>query len=149
MTWPESVAEALCYGWIDGLRKRLDDDRYTIRFTPRRPGSKWSAVNIRLIAKLDAAGLLTQAGRAAFEARPHKTGPQSEGYKVRKKVATLDAARLRAFKQNKPAWKFFAAQPPGYQNAAAWWVISAKKEETRDSRLAKLIKLSIAEERVT
>lgn len=142
MTWPESVAEALCFGWIDGVRRSLDEERYTIRFTPRRKGSKWSAINIRMIAELEAAGRMTPAGRAVFEARPHKTGPLAKGYTAQKKDAQLDDARVREFKKHKEAWKFFEAQPPGYRRNVAWWVMQAKQEETRSRRLAKLIELS-------
>jgi len=120
----------------------------TIRFTPRRKGSKWSAVNIRLIAQLEAAGKLTDAGLAAFEARPHTTGPESKGYTAQKKDGALDAPRLREFKKNKPAWSFFESQPPGDRKAAAWWVMQAKQEQTRARRFAKLLESSIAGKRL-
>ena len=141
VSWPESVAEALCYGWIDGIRKRIDDDRYVIRFTPRRPKSKWSAVNIRLIAELEAAGKMTTAGRAAFDARPN---PTSKGYTYDGMNAVLDTVRLRAFKKRKAAWNYFEALPPGYRRKLVWWVMSAKRDETRDRRLDKLIESSAA-----
>jgi uncharacterized protein YdeI (YjbR/CyaY-like superfamily) len=145
ITWPESIVEALCFGWIDGIRRTLDEDRYTIRFTPRRPGSKWSAVNIRNMAELEASNKMTDAGRAVFEARKDSESP---GYKAQKKVGTLDEARLLEFKKNGPAWMFFEAQPAGYQKAAAWWVMQAKQEATRDRRLATLIEYSAAGKRV-
>jgi uncharacterized protein YdeI (YjbR/CyaY-like superfamily) len=145
ITWPESIAEALCFGWIDGVRRTLNEDRYTVRFTPRRPGSKWSAVNIRTIAELEAANKMTDAGRAVFDARKDSGSP---GYKAQKKVGTLDETRLHELKKNESAWTFFAAQPPGYQKAAAWWVMQAKREETRDRRLATLIELSADGKRV-
>ena len=145
ITWPESVAEALCFGWIDGVRRTLDGDRYTIRFTPRRPGSKWSAVNVRLMAELEAANRMTDAGRAVFAARKD---PGSPGYKVEKKVGTLDEARLAEFRRHEAAWAFFEAQPPGYRNDAAWWVMEARREETRDRRLARLIESSAAGKRI-
>jgi uncharacterized protein YdeI (YjbR/CyaY-like superfamily) len=145
ITNAESVAEALCFGWIDGVVKPLDADRYAKRFTPRRPGSTWSALNIRTIAELEAANKMTDAGRAVFEARKN---PASPGYKAEKKVGALDETRLREFKRNKSAWMFFEAQPPGYQKAAAWWVMHAKREETRDRRLATLIESSAAGKRV-
>ncbi len=145
ITNAESVAEALCFGWIDGILKPLDAVRYTKRFTPRRPGSKWSALNIRTIAELEAANKMTDAGRAVFEARKN---PASPGYKAEKKVGSLDDTRLRTFQRNKPAWTYFEAQPPGYQKAAAWWVMHAKREETRDRRLATLIESSAAGKRV-
>jgi uncharacterized protein YdeI (YjbR/CyaY-like superfamily) len=145
MTWPESVAEALCYGWIDGIRRRLDDERYTIRFTPRRPGSSWSAINIRMVAELEAAGKMTRAGRAAFEAR---VGAGSAGDSPRTKPIGLDARRIREFRKHRAAWRFFESQPPGYRKTASWWVMSAKREETRDRRLAKLVRCSAGRERI-
>jgi uncharacterized protein YdeI (YjbR/CyaY-like superfamily) len=147
MTWPESVAEALCFGWIDGVRKRLDDSRYTIRFTPRRKGA-WSAINVRMVAQLESDGHMTNAGRAAFEARPHKTGPKAKGYSYERRAAEFDAARLQAFKRQRAAWTFFQAQPPGYRKTAAWWVMNAKRERTMDTRLARLIKASAARTRL-
>ena len=146
LTWPESVAEALCFGWIDGIRRRVDDERYTIRFTPRRPASGWSAINVKMMAALDADGRLTPAGRAVFEARKDK---QSAGYSYERREASFDAPRLKAFQKNKAAWTFFEAQPPGYRRTLAWWVMSAKQEDTRDRRLAKLIASSAAKKRIT
>jgi uncharacterized protein YdeI (YjbR/CyaY-like superfamily) len=145
LTWPESVAEALCYGWIDGVRRRIDNDRYTIRFTPRRKRSKWSAVNIRMMAALENSGRMTEAGRAAFKGRPN---PESKGYSAQKKDGTLDEARLREFKKNRPAWVFFEAQAPSYRRAAAWWVMSAKQEKTSDGRFARLVKSSAVSKRL-
>lgn len=139
ITWPESVAEVLCFGWIDGVRKSLDENTYTIRFTPRRATSKWSAVNVRLMAELEAAGKMTDAGRAVF-AKRRDAG--SSGYKAQKKDGTLDAARLKEFKKHATAWEYYSSQPPGYQRMAAWWVMHAKREETRDQRLRKLIESS-------
>lgn len=136
MTWPESVAEALCFGWIDGVRRSVDDESYTIRFTPRRPGSSWSAVNVRLVHELESAGRMTPAGRAVFEARTDKN---TAGYSYEQREAAFDAARLKAFKKNRAAWMFFEAQPPGYRRLMAFYVMSAKGEETKDRRLAKLI----------
>lgn len=145
MTWPESVAEALCFGWIDGIRRRVDDEAYTIRFTPRRKGSVWSAVNVKLMAELEAAGKMTAAGRAIFKARPD---PDHPGYSYETRDSELDAGRLRAFKKHKAAWKFYSSQAPSYQRTACHWVMSAKREETRDRRLAKLIEASEAGRRV-
>ena len=136
ITWPESVAEALCYGWIDGIRHRIDDESYMIRFTPRRRESVWSAINVRMMAELEAAGKMTAAGRSIFEAR---SDPKDSGYTYEQLDGEFDASHLRAFKRNKAAWKFFEAQPPGYRRKARYWVMSAKREETRDRRLAKLI----------
>jgi uncharacterized protein YdeI (YjbR/CyaY-like superfamily) len=141
MTWPESVAVALCFGWIDGIRRRLDDDSYTIRFTPRKPRSNWSAINIRMMGELEAAGKMTDAGRAAFARRPGATAARSKGYSYEQKETppSLDTARLREFKKNQAAWAFFQGQPPGYRKKVSWWVMSAKQDKTRDSRFAKLL----------
>jgi uncharacterized protein YdeI (YjbR/CyaY-like superfamily) len=136
ITWPESVDEALCVGWIDGIRKRVDDIRYTIRFTPRKPGSIWSAVNIRRVQALTRQGRMQPVGRQAFKARKEN---RSGIYSYEQRHATLVepyAARLR---QNARAWAFFQAQPASYQKAANWWVVSAKQEATRLKRLEKLI----------
>jgi uncharacterized protein YdeI (YjbR/CyaY-like superfamily) len=145
ITWPQSVAVALCYGWIDGIRRRIDEDSYAIRFTPRRPRSNWSAVNIRLMAELDAAGKMTNAGRAVFQTR---SDPDSDGYTYENKDWTLDAARLRAFKMKKVAWKFFETQPAGYRKRVIGWIMSAKKEETKDRRLAQLVEASATDSRL-
>lgn len=146
LTWEESVREALCFGWIDGVRHTIDGSSYTVRFTPRRPKSRWSAVNIRLVAELEAAGRMKPAGRAAFDARPDKS---SAGYTAQRKDAALDRARLAAFKRHAGAWAFFEAQPPGYRRSMAWWVMQAKQEATRDKRLRRLIDESAAGRRVT
>jgi uncharacterized protein YdeI (YjbR/CyaY-like superfamily) len=142
MTWPESVDEALCFGWIDGVRRRVDADRYTIRFTPRRPRSIWSAINIAKVTALIAAGKMRPAGLRAFEARDEA---RSRVYSFeREQAATLEAADERRFQANRAAWKFFSAQPPWYRRSAYHWVISAKRAETRASRLATLIADSAA-----
>jgi uncharacterized protein YdeI (YjbR/CyaY-like superfamily) len=145
MTWPESVAEALCFGWIDGVRRRIDEDCYTIRFTPRKKGSKWSAVNLRLTKELEASGKMSDAGRAALAARKDK---DSKGYSYEQRQADLDEGRIQRFKKNKTAWVFFEAQPPGYRKKVTWWVMSAKQDDTRDSRLARLIASSAAGKRL-
>jgi len=137
--WPESVAEALCFGWIDGIRRRHGADAYTIRFTPRRPGGHWSVINVRLIGELEAAGKMTDAGRAAFDARRHKSGPHAAGYTTTGRTAEWDPSLLAEFKAHRPAWQFFTAQPPGYRNLAAWWVMTAKQNATRKLRLANFI----------
>lgn len=139
LTWQESVAEALCYGWIDGIRRTVDGDRYTVRFTPRRKGSSWSAINIRLMAELEASGRMTAAGRAAFLARKD---PASNGYSAQRKTAELSPALVRRFRTDKGAWSFFTAQPPGYRRMASWWVMQAKRDETRLRRLAILMATS-------
>lgn len=140
LTWPESVDEALCFGWIDGLRKSVDAESYTIRFTPRRAGSTWSAINVARMAELTAAGRVRPAGQAAFAARSAaKTGIYS--YENRK-AARLDGALLRRFRAQAQAWRHFQAQPAWYRGTATWWIVSAKKEETRLRRLEKLIAAS-------
>jgi uncharacterized protein YdeI (YjbR/CyaY-like superfamily) len=145
ITWPQSVAEALCFGWIDGVRRRIDDESYTIRFTPRRVSSRWSAINIRMIAELEAAGRMTGAGRAAFDARPDKDNP---GYTTSNRHAELDAHLIRDFKKNKAAWRYFQAQPPGYRGLVSWWIMNAKQQPTRIRRLARAIEASAAEKRL-
>jgi uncharacterized protein YdeI (YjbR/CyaY-like superfamily) len=137
ITWPESVDAALCFGWIDGVRKSLDDESYTIRFTPRKPSSTWSAVNIKRVAELKKMGLMHPAGLKAFEKRADdKSAIYS--YEQRKK-ASLGEEYEKQFRARKKAWEFFQAQPAWYRRTASWWVISAKKEETRLKRLTTLI----------
>lgn len=144
ITWPESVDEALCYGWVDGLRKRVDDESYMIRFTPRRKGSIWSAVNTRRAAELMKEGRMRPAGRKAFEERdPEKTNR----YSFERETARLDKALEARFKANRAAWVFFQAQPPGYRKMAIWWIASGKREETRAKRLDQLIAVSAARRR--
>ena len=136
LTWPESVDEALCVGWIDGIRKRVDDRRYTIRFTPRRAGSHWSAVNIKRVTALKRAGRMLPAGLAAFAKR--KASAQNR-YSYEQRKETLDEPYAGELRKHEVAAKYFAGRPPGYRRAACWWVLSAKKEETRARRLAQLI----------
>ena len=137
ITWPEAVDEALCYGWIDGVRKRIDDARYVIRFTPRQPRSTWSAVNVRRVAELTRMGRMHPAGLAAFARR---AGDRTAIYAYeQRQAAVLDPAAEAAFRADASAWAFFEAQAPWYRRAAIHWVTSAKKEETRRSRLAQLI----------
>ncbi|HZR04706.1 MAG TPA: YdeI/OmpD-associated family protein [Candidatus Udaeobacter sp.] len=139
MTWPESVDEALCFGWIDGIRKSVDDFRYTIRFTPRRRGSIWSAVNSNRARELSDKGLMKPAGMAAFDARKEN---RSGIYSYEQRSANLDGPYEKRLRQNKSAWDFFYAQPPSYRKAIAWWIVSAKQEATRQKRLQKLIEES-------
>lgn len=141
MTWPESVDEALRYGWIDGLRKSHTPESYVIRFTPRKRTSIWSAVNIRKVEALLAAGRMTPAGMRAWEAR---TPERSEVYAFERKAATLSADELSAFRKRSKAWKFWEAQPAGYRRVAAHWVSSAKRPETRAKRFATLLADSAA-----
>ncbi len=141
ITWPESVDEALCVGWIDGVRKSLGVESYVIRFTPRKPTSVWSVVNVNRVAVLTAEARMQAAGIAAFAARsPVKTGV----YAFEQEAPELSAADIRTFKKNKAAWKFFEAQPPGYRRLMSWRVTSAKREETREKRLLQLIEASAA-----
>ena len=137
MTWSESVDEALCVGWIDGVRRRIDDEAYQIRFTPRKPGSTWSAINIRKVHELEAAGRMTEAGRAAFARR---TAAKSAIYAYEQDTyAELTAAETRAFKARKTAWRYFAACPPGYRKQMLHWITSVKRPETRAKRLGIVI----------
>ncbi len=147
ITWPESVDEALCVGWIDGIRKRIDDESYKIRFTPRKASSTWSAVNIQRITELVDQGRVLPAGREAFEKRQKKKSG-IYAYEQRKS-ARLDPAAEKQFRAHKAAWGYFQAQPPGYRKTLTWWVVSAKKEETRQKRLATLIEASAEGRRVS
>lgn len=145
LTWVESVQEALCYGWIDGVRKRMDEDRYTIRFSPRKPGSIWSAVNVRHVEALSAAGRMHPAGLRAYEARrANKSGI----YSYEQRSVDLPPPYARLLKKNPRAHRFFEAQPPSYRRAVMWWIVSAKKEETRQKRLAQLVDLCQRGERL-
>jgi uncharacterized protein YdeI (YjbR/CyaY-like superfamily) len=142
MTWPESVDQALCFGWIDGIRRRIDDERYSIRFTPRKPRSTWSAVNVKRIQELVAQGLVAPAGVAAFERRSDdRTAIYSHEQRT---AAKLEPDQERRLEANARAHAFFASQPPWYRRAAIHWVTSAKKPETRERRLAQLIECSAA-----
>jgi uncharacterized protein YdeI (YjbR/CyaY-like superfamily) len=136
MTWPESVDEALCFGWIDGLRKTVDGDRYMIRFSPRKPSSVWSAVNIKRAQELADQGRMQPQGIKAFHARREN---KSGIYSYEQRGDQLVEPYAEKLKKNKRAWAFFQAQPPSYRKAAGWWVVSAKKEETRLKRLETLI----------
>ena len=139
ITWSESVDQALCVGWIDGVRRRIDDLSYSIRFTPRRAGSIWSNVNLAKIELLTAAGLMLPAGLTA-----HTTRTQREAqYSFEQKVdPAFDPLQVKEFQANKQAWAFFERQPPSYRKRAIWWVVGAKREQTKASRLAALIQLS-------
>jgi len=145
ITWPESVDQALCFGWIDGVRKSFGPDSYTIRFTPRKPRSIWSAVNVKRATQLIEDGLMQPAGLRAFERRDEAKTNQ---YSYERAHAELDAAQVKCFRANKKAWTFFQAQPPSYRRLTSWWVVSAKQEATREKRLAILIATSEAGKRV-
>ncbi len=146
VTWPESVDEALCFGWIDGIRKGIDAERYMIRFTPRRARSIWSAVNIGRVAALTEEGRMRPAGLKAFEARREgRSGIYS--YEQRDQ-AKLDPTFEKRFRAKKKVWASFEAMPKSYRQAAIRWVMTAKKEETRERRLATLITESASGRRV-
>jgi len=136
ITWPESVREALCFGWIDGVRRRVDDESYTIRFSPRRPRSIWSAINIKMAQELVDQGRMQAAGLKAFEARKEN---RSGIYSYEQRPQEFPEPYASKFRVNKAAWAFFQAQPAGYRKMVCWYVISAKKEETRLQRLERLI----------
>jgi uncharacterized protein YdeI (YjbR/CyaY-like superfamily) len=137
ITWPEAVDGALCFGWIDGVRKSVDTISYKIRFTPRKPRSIWSAINVKRATELSTLGFMHPAGLAAFQKREAKRSG-IYAYEQRK-AAELPAAYEKKFRANQAAWKFFRAQAPWYRRTATYWVISAKREETRWKRLASLI----------
>jgi uncharacterized protein YdeI (YjbR/CyaY-like superfamily) len=142
MTWPESVDQALCFGWIDGVRRGIDEHSYTIRFTPRQARSTWSRVNVKRAEELVEEGLMRPAGLAAFERRSdERSGIYA--YEQRKQ-AKLDPAAEKEFRADRKAWAFFSEQAPSYRRTASYWVISAKKEETRRKRLKTLIEDSAA-----
>jgi uncharacterized protein YdeI (YjbR/CyaY-like superfamily) len=146
ITWPEAVDEALCFGWIDGIRKSIDAESYTNRFTPRKPTSNWSEVNTRRMQELIAAGRVKPAGLRAFEARTsEKSGVYS--FEQRQNPAFAPGA-LQSFKAHADAWRFFQAQPPGYRRLVTWWVVSAKQEATRARRLKILIDHSADRQRI-
>lgn len=137
--WPESVDEALSFGWIDGIRKSVDEESYKIRFTPRKPTSVWSAINIRNVERLIKEKRMQPAGLKAYELRKEN---RSGIYSYEQRSAELVEPYLGELKRNKVAWKFFAAQPPGYRKMMNWFIVSAKQEETRLKRLATLIEHS-------
>lgn len=145
ITWPESVDQALCFGWIDGVRYSIDDKSYKIRFTPRKPKSIWSSINIKRVAELKKLGLMHASGLATFAERNVKKTKQ---YSHERSSAKLEGLYKKKFQADKKAWSFFSAQAPWYQKAAAWWVISAKQEATRLRRLYTLVADSAAGEKV-
>jgi len=145
ITWPQSVDEALCFGWIDGIRKSIDDVSYMIRFTPRKSRTTWSTVNIKRAGELTEQGLMQPAGLKAFAVRQEN---RSGIYSYEQRSPELPDQYRKILQKNSSAWKFFDAQPPSYRKAANWWVQSAKKEETRFKRLDKLIQHSARAERI-
>ena len=136
--WPQARDQALCFGWIEGLRKSLGDDAYTIRFTPRRKGSIWSKINVERFEALKAAGQMTPAGEQAFERDKHRSGV----YSYEKPLASLTEQEEICFRANKAAWTDWEKRPPGYRRSALGWVTGAKGAETRAKRLGELIAVS-------
>jgi len=146
MTWSEAVDEALCVGWIDGVRRRVDDDRYTIRFTPRKASSTWSAINIERVRILTELGKMKPEGKAAYERR---IAAKSRTYSYEQEgVSGLSVSELATFKENPDAFAFFETQPLSYRKKAIWWVVSAKKQETRELRFQTLIRASSGKRRI-
>jgi uncharacterized protein YdeI (YjbR/CyaY-like superfamily) len=145
ITLREAQDEAICFGWIDGKARSIDESSWAIRFTPRRAGSIWSAINIKAAHELIASGRMTPAGLKAFEKRDEK---RAKKYSYEREKPEFDAASEKAFRATKKAWEFFQAQPAGYQRLHTWWVISAKREETRAKRLAVLIDISAKGRRI-
>jgi uncharacterized protein YdeI (YjbR/CyaY-like superfamily) len=143
ITWPESVDEALCVGWIDGRVRRIDDERYCVRFTPRKPTSIWSAVNIARVAVLEAEGRMVDAGRTAFAQRQDS---RSGIYSFEQPSVEWPPDYAMRLKADRAAWADWQRRPPSYRKAAMWWVVSAKQEATRERRLAKLIECSASGE---
>jgi uncharacterized protein YdeI (YjbR/CyaY-like superfamily) len=145
LTYPQALDEALCYGWIDGVRRSFDTDSFTVRFTPRKRRSTWSRVNVAHVERLIAAGRMAKPGLAAYAARvEERTGL----YSFERQAMTLDPTYARAFRANAEAWAFFQAQPPGYRRITTHWVMSAKQEATREKRLAELIACSARRTRI-
>ncbi|HEX6661131.1 MAG TPA: YdeI/OmpD-associated family protein, partial [Sphingomicrobium sp.] len=136
--WPQARDQALCFGWIDGIRKSRDAESYTIRFTPRRKGSIWSKVNVERYRALKAAALMTSAGERAYEENKQKTGL----YSYEKPLASLTEDEERMFRANKVAWADWEERPPGYRKTVLGWITNAKRPETRAKRLAELIAVS-------
>jgi uncharacterized protein YdeI (YjbR/CyaY-like superfamily) len=136
ITYAEALDEALCFGWIDGVRKRVDDFSFTQRFTPRKPRSNWSLMNIDHVKRLTKTGRMKPSGLKAFAAR---TKTKSGVYSFENKPRQLSVALERQFKSNPAAWEFFQQQPPGYRRVASFWVMSAKRVETRQRRLTRLM----------
>ena len=137
LTWPQAVDEALCFGWIDAVRRRIDAEHYQIRFTRRRPNSHWSAVNIKRVPELAAAGKMTRAGLASFALRTEARS-RTASYE-QKEFPELSAAEMAGLKRNRAAWAFYQKLPPGYRRKVNWLIISAKRPATRTKRFQALI----------
>jgi len=146
ITWPESVNEALCFGWIDGVRKSIDDISYTIRFTPRRSGSIWSSINITRAQALIKRGQMQPAGLKIFQVKKEN---KSGIYSYEQRSVNLEEPYNRLLKKNNTAWNFFQTQPSSYRKAVSWWIVSAKKEDTRLHRLEKLMDYSVKRQKLS
>ena len=144
-TYQEALDELLCFGWIDGVKRRVDDERYTHRITPRRPGSSWSNVNVGHVRRLIRAGKMHPVGLAAYQAHL-RSGTRA--YTFRDRPQTFPTALARVYRANRAAWKFWSTLPPGYQRSMIHWVTSARQPATRDNRLQKLIAVSAAGRRL-
>ena len=136
ITWPQLVDQLLCFGWIDGVRRSMDEESYAIRITPRRPASTWSTVNTKRAGELLAQGLMEPPGLAAFQVRPPE---RTSRYSFERERVAFPPAYLKQFRANPAAWTFFQAQPPSYRKTATWFVLSARREDTRLRRLQLLI----------
>jgi uncharacterized protein YdeI (YjbR/CyaY-like superfamily) len=145
MTYKDALDEALCFGWIDGVRRRIDDDRWSIRFSPRKARSIWSAINVKRFAELQKEGRVEKSGLALFEAR---TKERTGVYSYENRPQKFEPAYERKFRASKKAWQFFEKQPPGYQRTLVWYVMSAKQEATRQRRLDRLIAESAGGKRI-
>ena len=145
INYDESVEEALCFGWIDGVRRRIDEISYSMRFTPRRPKTYWSTVNLERFARLRADGKVAPAGLDAYERREDDVDRR---YSFERASIDFDKDQLAAFRADKAAWKYWQAQPPGYRKVATWWVVSPKREATRRAHLDTLIAHSAKGERL-
>lgn len=145
MTWSESVDQALCFGWIDGIRRSIDENRYCIRFTPRKPGSNWSNVNIKKVMALKKKGLMKPEGLSVFNKRKK---PEAGTYSFERENSILTHDLLSAFEASKNAWDYFNNQPPSYRKTMIYWIMSAKQEATRKNRLNKLILACENKERI-
>jgi uncharacterized protein YdeI (YjbR/CyaY-like superfamily) len=145
LTYAEALDEALCFGWIDGVRRSVDAESFSVRFSPRKSESIWSAVNIRKAAALEAAGPMRPPGRAAFAAREKRS---SKRYSYESKPKALDPAFERKLKRHNRAWAYFRSQPPSYRRTSIFWVMEAKREETRARRFGTLLECSAKGERI-
>jgi uncharacterized protein YdeI (YjbR/CyaY-like superfamily) len=145
VTYAEAVEEALCFGWIDGITRRVDEEAYTVRFTPRRKSSSWSAINIAKVAELEAAGRMHPAGLRAFEQRDRRKDASYSYENTPRELPPEAEARLR---ENPAAWAYWQSSTPSYRRTATYWVMSAKREETRARRLETLVADSVAGRRV-